>query len=136
MKFDKDGECKAPYAFPFIVLPLILHSKTRMKLPKSSRTTFSAWITKEENASIKVDFADRAKNMAPYIREALLFGMKYKRLSINLDGMIVLTSKTKSSIPGATIEVKDCIRTAELCGKWFSTMSDLESPMILLGIQP
>lgn len=136
LEFKKGNECEAPYALPFILLPLILHPQTRMKLPRSSRTTFSAWITKEENAAIKVGFAVRAKNMAPYVKDALLFALKHKRISIDSNGMIMMTSDTKLSVSNSTAEVSDCVRAAKLCGKWFSTIGDIETAMALLGIQP
>ncbi len=136
LEFKKDDECEAPYVLPFILLPLILHPQTRMKLPRSSRTAFSAWITKEENAAIKVGFADRAKNIAPYAKDALLFSLKNDRLSINPNGMIVIPSDTKLSVPNSTAEVSDCVRAAKLCGKWFSTIGDLKTAMALLGVQP
>lgn len=136
LEFKKDDECKAPYELPFILLPLILHPQTRVKLPRSSRTAFSAWITKEENAAIKVGFANRAKKMAPYIKDALLFALKNDRLSINPNGMIVIPSDTKLSVPSSTEEVGDCVRAAKLCGKWFSTIGDLKTAMALLGVQP
>jgi len=31
----------APYAFPFVMLPLVLHKPTRQAFPRSSRTAFS-----------------------------------------------------------------------------------------------
>jgi hypothetical protein len=136
LEFKRDEEREAPYVFPFILLPLILHPQTRMKLPSSSRTVFSAWITKEENAAIKVGFAERAKNMAPYVKDALLFALKNNRLSINPNGMIVIPSDTKLSVPNSTAEVSDCVRAAKLCGKWFSTIGDLKTAMALLGVQP
>lgn len=136
LEFKNGDECEAPYVFPFILLPLILHPKTRMKLPRSARTAFSSWITNEENTAIKVGFADRAKNMAPYIKDALLFALKNDRLLINSNGMIVISSDTRISVPCTTEEVRDCIRAAKLCGKWFSTIGDLKTAMALLGVQP
>lgn len=136
LEFMKEDEYKAPYALPFILLPLILHPQTRMKLPRSSRTAFFAWITKEENAAIKVGFANRAKNMAPYVKDALFFALKNNRLSINQDGMIEIPSDTKVSVPTSTAEVSDCVRAAKLCGKWFSTIGDLKTAMALLGVKP
>jgi hypothetical protein len=107
-----------------------------VKLPRSSRTAFSAWITKEENAAIKVGFANRAKNMAPYVKDALLFALKNDRLSINPNGMIMIPSDTKLSVQNSTEEVRDCVRAAKLCGRWFSTIGDLKTAMALLGVQP
>ena len=136
LEFKNNGHCEAPYALPFVLLPIVLHPQTRKKLPRSSRTAFSAWITKEENAVIKVGFAGRAKNMAPYVKDALLFSLKNNRLSIQSDGMIEILSNTKLSVPNSTAEVCDCVRAAKLCGKWFSRIGDLKTAMALLGVQP
>lgn len=83
LEFKKNDSCEAPYAFPFVLLPIVLHPKTRKKLPRSSRTAFSVWITNEDNAGIKVEFAERAKQLTPYVKEALLFSLQNNRLSIN-----------------------------------------------------
>ncbi len=36
LEFKANNECKAPYAFPFILLPLILHPQTRVQFPRGS----------------------------------------------------------------------------------------------------
>lgn len=135
-EFKKNGECKAPYAFPFILLPIVLHPHTRIKLPRSAKTAFSTWILKKENATIKSGFAGRAKNMVPYVKESLLFALKNNKLSITNDGMIILCEEIKIPTQTLTQEINDCIRASTLCGKWFSKISDLKTVMTLLGIQP
>ena len=79
----------APYAFPFVILPLILHKPTRQAFPRSSRTAFSTWITNADTAAIaKVGFAKRAKNMAPYVKEALTFAMQHNSIYVTESGLL------------------------------------------------
>lgn len=46
--YTKNVNEGAPYAFPFVMLPLILHKPTRQIFPRSYRTAFSTWITNAE----------------------------------------------------------------------------------------
>ena len=78
----------APYAFPFVMLPLVLHKPTRQAFPRSSRTAFSTWITNADTAIAKVGFAERAKNMAPYVKEALAFAMQHNSIYVTESGRL------------------------------------------------
>ena len=55
----------------FLVLPIVLHHGTRGRLPRGVRTSLAVWV--QENPLIRGRFADRAKALVPYSREALLF---------------------------------------------------------------
>lgn len=125
----------APYVFPFVMLPLVLHKPTREIFPHSSRTTFTSWITRADTAAAKIGFAERAKNIAPYVREAMLFAMQRSTLYVTASGRLKATP-VKKSFPGATQEVKDCARASIMCGKWFSTVGDFKTAMALLGVTP
>lgn len=136
LEYNQGKKSEAPFIFPFLLLPLILHPPTRRNLPSTSRSTFTAWITKEDNASIKLGFANRAKSMTPFVKDALLFAMKNRRLNINPNGMIEVTSIIKFSETNSTDEVIECVRKAKFCGKWFSKIGSLDTAMALLGVQP
>jgi hypothetical protein len=126
----------APYAFPFVMLPLVLHKPTRQAFPRSSRTAFSAWITNADTAIAKVGFADRAKNIAPYVKEALVFAMQHNSIYVTESGRLKTSNPALKSLRNPTQEVNDCARAAAMCGKWFSMVGDFKTAMALLGVKP
>ncbi len=132
-KHVNDG---APYAFPFLLLPLVLHKTTRQLFPRTSRTLFSAWITNAKSASAKIGFAERANNMAPYVKEALIFAMQNNRIYVTDSGRLKTSNPALKSLPNATKEVNECIRAAVMCGKWFFMVGDFKTAMALLGVKP
>ena len=126
----------APYAFPFVMLPLVLHKPTRQAFPRSSRTAFSTWITNADTAIAKIGFAERAKNMAPYVKEALAFAMQHNSIYVTESGRLKTSNPAPKSFPNATQEVNECVRAAVMCGKWFSMVGDFKTAMALLGVKP
>lgn len=126
----------APYIFPFIMLPLVLHQPTRLAFPKTTRTAFSTWITKADSAFAKVGFAERARNMTPYVKEALTFAMQHNSICLTESGLLKTLPPVRKSLPNATEEVKECIRAATMCGNWFSKVGDFKTAMALLGVKP
>ena len=66
--YNKHTINKFPFAFSFIVLPILLHKQTREKMPRTIRTYFFAWV--EENDSLFFDFSKRTKSMVKYTKEA------------------------------------------------------------------
>ena len=55
----------------FLVLPIVLHGGTRDALPRDIRTSLAVWM--QENPLVRGRMAERARALAPYTREALLF---------------------------------------------------------------
>lgn len=135
-EYSKNVSDGAPYAFPFIMLPLILHKPTRQIFPRSSRTVFSTWITNANTAVAKVGFAERAKNMVPYVKEALAFTMQHNCIYVTESGRLKTSNFTPRSFSKATQEVNECARAAVMCGKWFSMAGDFKTTMVLLGVKP
>lgn len=134
--YTKNVDEGAPFAFPFVMLPMILHKPTRQKFPLSYRTAFSAWITNADTAIAKVGFAERAKNMAPYVKEALTFALQHNTIYVTESGRLKTSYPTSKSFPNATQEVNECVRAALMCGKWFSMVGDFKTAMALLGVKP
>ncbi|MRR07788.1 MAG: hypothetical protein EG828_12810 [Deltaproteobacteria bacterium] len=135
-EYTKNFSDGAPYAFPFVMLPLVLHKPTRQMFPRSSRTAFSAWITNSDTAIVKIGFAERAKNMAPYVKESLAFAMQNNRVYVTESGRLKATNPVPKSFPNATQEVNECVRASVMCGKWFSMVGDFKTAMALLGVKP
>ncbi|MFA6243647.1 MAG: three component ABC system middle component [Candidatus Hydrogenedentales bacterium] len=135
-EYTKNVNEGAPYVFPFVMLPLILHKPTRQMFPRSIRTAFSAWITNADTAIAKIGFAERAKSMSPYVKEALAFAMQHNSIYVTASGRLKTSNQAPKTYPNASQEVIECVRAAVMCGKWFSMVGDFKTAMALLGVKP
>lgn len=129
---DENG---APFLFPFILLPLVLHKPTRDVRPRAVKTSFSTWMI-EEASIVKVGFDERAKNLVPYVREAIIFGINNECFSINKKGFFIhqqTPRKPKNMV--TSNEVESCSKASQMFGKWFAGM-DYRTIMTLLGVRP
>lgn len=135
MEYNKHANTKFPFAFAFIVLPILLHKETREKLPRSTRTYFFVWV--ENNDSLFFDFSKRAKNLVKYTKEAISFSIAYNKIIITEKGEIETDMvKVKKINDEGYDEYNDILKKAELLGKWLSFTSDVKSIYSFLRITP
>lgn len=127
-----------PFEFAVLVLPIVLHRDTRTKLPRSIATSMQTWI--ERNPEVRVGFAERVRDLAPFTREALRFSLAHAQLRFRPEAG-AFEPEQRGSRRGRrakgpdTAEVRDCLVAAGLIGRWFavSTPSAIYS---LWGIRP
>lgn len=126
-----------PFELCFLILPIILHKWLRENLPRDHRTSFTVWLETIETAKIIV--SERAPELVPYTREALLFSSKYKFVSVAGDGISADESWRNSVdtlLKAQTGEVKDCAKRAEFLAVWFAKTGNTKTIMSLLGVKP
>jgi hypothetical protein len=126
-----------PFALTFIVLPLVLHKTTREALPRTTRTSMITWL--DDNAELRIGFADRVINLKPYTQEAILFGDFHNWLNLD-NGVCISSSKTYSNIDQIlrklSDEPKECVRRARVVGKWLGKTGSATFTLNLWGIIP
>jgi hypothetical protein len=126
-----------PIELAFIALPVSLHSPTRQALPRTTRTSVASWL--DENAHLRVSFVDRAKGLAPFVREGILFASTNNLLTFSDKGALLIStrpSKLNHYLGRTTEEVRDCIKRAEFVGKWFGIAGTPVTVMALWGVAP
>jgi hypothetical protein len=129
-----------PYPLVFVAAPVVLHRDTREQLPRDVRTRMSSWLLQRPEA--RVGFAERARNVAPFVREGLMFGLASRALRIAPDGGIEAAAgvSTKRELPkraGAAAEdVNDCLRRATFAGRWLAGAGSASTIFALWGIRP
>lgn len=96
----------------------------------------AAWLS--TNARMHVGFADRARSLAPLVKEAILFAAN--GALVELVGTQLVAGDRPSSMAGfereASAEVNSCIKKAEFVGKWFAGSGDHATVMALWGVAP
>jgi hypothetical protein len=132
---ENDKGSAMPFVLAFLILPIVLHKRTRQKMPLRSSTYFHSWV--EENEAVFIGFADRAKQMMPFTREAILFLMVQQAMTVDEDGF-VYASRYKKAIPrGAnTEEINEIYKKAELLGKWLRLTGNPQTIFMFLKIRP
>ena len=127
-----------PLTLSFLVLPLVLHKRTRNHLPTSVATSLHAWLERVPQA--KVGFPERAQSTVRYTREAMVFGTSCKLLTLTDSGIgLVAGSKGVrglSAYKTTSSEVKNCIEKAALVGKLFGRAGSPASIYAVLGVKP
>lgn len=124
-----------PYAISFIILPIILHKRTRDKLPATSRSKYYAWI--QQNPEVKIDFNIRTKNLVPYTKEAIQYGIINLLFSIDENGEFIPKRFKEKEKPWLqTNEPLICREKASFLGKWLTQSEDVSTIYSLWGIRP
>lgn len=134
-EYNKHTNSKFPYAFAFIVLPIVLHNDTRKRMPRSIRTYFFVWV--EQNDDLFFDFAKRTRSMVKYTKEALSFLLIHNKIQITENAEIIATDENVKKINKEEHqEYNDILKKAQMLGKWLSSTSDIKSIYSFLRITP
>lgn len=125
------------YLETFLLLPLILHKKTRESIPTNVRTSIPIWV--EGNPLLVAGLPVRTKQLVPYVREAIIYGSNSNLFRIQGDA-IQPNGDYKSVFNRAkgnmSDEVIECMKKAEFLGRWFMRAGSVETTYALLGIRP
>ena len=136
--YQKEKDRGMPYPLLFLVLPIVLHRSTREVLPKKIVTKLHIWL--QEKSEVRVGFGDRTKNLVPYTKEALIFGMQNKIISVDRHGDFTWVKgqlKKISTISWSKdTETAICYKKAEFVGRWFAQAGEVSTIYTMWGICP
>lgn len=133
------NKIQCPYILPFLVTSLVLHKRTRDSLPRQVTSTFSTWLTQISGSHAKVNYSERTKELVPFVKEAIMFGLTKQLLildgngSFNINQDVSFPTHIDNSI---TNEVANCYKKAYFCGRWIARAGKIETVMALLGVKP
>jgi hypothetical protein len=132
---DKSGR-GVPFPLLFVAMPAALHKETRGRLPRAVSAQLPAWLA--EHPHLLVRFAERAAALVPLVREGILFGANGGLLDVSPEGIAAAPRpRTMAAfMRDATAEVRECVKKAELVGKWFARSGDYSTVMALWGVAP
>ena len=121
----------------FLVLPFVLHSKTREALPRDTRTSLAVWL--ENNPLARGQIATRARLLVPFTKEGMLFGGVYGFIQIR-EGRVYANEAWKQavnlSLKASGDGVRRCAKRAEFLGKWFAQAGSATTILTLMGVRP
>ena len=129
-------ECKQnmPYVLTFLVLPLILHKRTRDLFPRAISTKFHSWV--HSHQGIMIGFHERTSTLVPFSKEAIYWCLSSGLLE-SCEGGVLSAPKTKSSIQlPDNSESIHCVNKAHFLGRWFTRAGEPSTIYAILGIRP
>jgi ABC-three component (ABC-3C) system Middle Component 3 len=124
------------FALSFVILPIVLHKPTRERLPGNASAAFAGWVA--DRGPILAELPDRALRLVPVTREALLFLIQHKAISLDAGGLSPgVKPISRSARPlQVTDDVADARSAASLLGRWFASQTSASSIMQGLGVSP
>ena len=125
------------YLEAFLVLPLVLHQKTRKTIPNTLASSLPVWINAQP--LIVASLPNRARSLVPYTKEAIFFGGCHRLIEVTGDQIfsVAVVERTMNSIlRRSSEEVRACVKKAEFVGKWFAHTGAPETIFTFLGIRP
>lgn len=137
---DYTKKTREPLAFSlaYLVLPIVLHPRTRTALPYSTVTSLLSW-TQEHRADL-VEFGAHARVLGPYTREAIMFGVANDTLMLDESGGVATGSAyvtpAEKKTEHFTPEVRDCLNRAGFVGRWFAGAGTPATIFSAFGVAP
>lgn len=136
-EYNKTHPNGSPIMLVVLGLASSLHRQTRLRLPYSTITSMYEWM--QDNEDLLVGFGGRAKNVTPYIKEAMMFGTAYGCLYS--DKGRLKTGQLRASFPqkfidDTTSETKDIIDRAKFMARWCAKSGSEVSILAAWGIKP
>jgi hypothetical protein len=122
-----------PFSLSVLILPFILNSKIRVKLPNSKANTIHGWINKNEE--LKIGFPSQVRSYLPFTRETIMFGIALNSISIDENGNIEYKER-RGKLKTDDDEIGNCITKAIILGKLFSKSGTPLTIYSILGIKP
>lgn len=125
-----------PYALVFLVLPIVLHKRTREALPSTTRTQQHVWL--QQHPEVRYDAAQRIRSLVPYTKEALAFGIQAGFIQVNDSGKLIVPrgARHRATPWHAGEEPHYCKEKANFLGRWLAKTLDVATIYTLWGIRP
>ena len=136
MEYNKKREAPLGIASAFLILPLTLHMQTRELLPQLASKTFFSWIA--ENRPMLAEFPELVNHLRPVSREALLFAICYRIISVR-EGKLAPGEKPikPSHLPSSeTDDTRRARSSAILLGRWFAAQENEYEILQGFGVTP
>ena len=121
----------------FIILPLVLHQRSRQNIPRILASSLPVWISSQP--LLVANLPTRSRSLVPYTKEAILFGGCNNLFRIEEDQIVAASGLDKAIsaiLRQSSAEVQECMKKSEFVGKWFAHTGSPETIFTLFGIRP
>lgn len=132
-EFERRSGEPLPYAYPYLVAPLVLHRDTREALPKRVDSHLATWLIR--NPVLAAGFPERARSLVPSVTEGIRFGLAHSTLSLtergDLSGAIADNAR-----PARVGDIAAIVMASGFVGRWFTKFDRPATAFALLGVKP
>ena len=121
----------------FLILPLVLHQRTRESIPSRINSSLPVWIN--ANPFDVANLPGRARALVSHTKEAIVFGRTGELFRLEGDQMLISAERAsdiRSTVSQTSDEVRQCMKKAKFLGKWFAHTGNPETIFTLLGVRP
>lgn len=133
--YSKENDKGMQLPLLFLVLPLVLHSKTRSILPKAKSSNLGLWSKDNEN-----DLLMLAKRVSSLNRTTLQsLALLQMNSHVEIQGSRILHSKKMNGVTSylnLSEEIKEIHAKSQFVGRWFANSGDVAAIYTYLGIRP
>jgi hypothetical protein len=134
-EYSKVSSTAFPYPLTFLVLPIVLHRKTRECIGERGTMHLHVWL--QSHPDVRVGFAERAHELIPFTIESLAFLLQVRALGITPQGGLAVPGlRRPANIGPPQGEVADCYRKAILVGRWFARAGSSSNIYTMWGVKP
>jgi hypothetical protein len=135
-----DGYCSLtrssfPFAYCYLITPLVLHSETRDRLPTTMATKLVTW--SERNGDLVAAFGERLAELVPFTSRGILTATTTGLADLAADGGIVPSGGpvvAKYANASGSAEVAEIIKKSTFTGKWLAAAGTPATIFTALGV--
>jgi hypothetical protein len=133
--YEEEAAKPMPFILAFLAVPLLIFSDTRNTLEARRHRQLHSWI--QMHPEVRVQLALKARELAPYVRQAMAFAINYKSLQLTEQGEIsVLPRIKKRGVRVLPINSSDYMTKAGVLGKLFGRVDQDHNIFVMLGVRP
>lgn len=122
-----------PFPLLFLVLPIALHGQTRESISATTKEQMHVWL--QTHQSVRIGFAERARDLVPMTREAIAFLLQIGAIAVDDRAGVRLTRYVARNVP-VSPEITDCYKKAEILGRWFARAGAPTAIYTMWGVKP
>jgi hypothetical protein len=126
-----------PLSLMFLLLPLTLSAEMRNILPTNSASSLTGWI--HEHPEARIGLADHARESVNLTRQAILFCVQRRTLSVDADQLVSIVPYRMSAsdaLEESSPRIEDIIRRVKFLGRWFARSGEPATIFYLFGLRP
>lgn len=133
--YETQASQHLPYPLVYLILPILLHGKTRTRISRRQRQSLHGWL--QSNPEVKLGFAERTRSLLPVTREALNFLLHSGAIEIDDEGSLTnIRYERRSRLVQIEGEAADCYAKAEIVGRWFARAGTTATIYSIWGVKP
>ncbi len=133
--YTTESKIGFPYLLAFLVLPILLYEDTRISMNARSYYFLHIWL--QDHPHLRINFAERVRQLAPTTQESLGFLLQIDALTLSDDARLVARSyRRKVPASQKLSQIKDFHDKAEILGKWLAKAGEVSTIYLMWGIRP